>query len=163
MTTAKVHLSKYFWGLAASLVTLLAGAWLMLAPFALGYQPYGAGWIDKTNNDFWFGLGILVVSLIGIVLFVASLVGHLRAVGVVRSRYEAASSGAFKAQQRGSLPSVMRPTDATQAGQQTEFEQAIAMLATTLAADLAERRKAQSADNGRQPAPTMQSAGGENA
>src|SRR5437764_15103110 len=70
-----ITLGKYFWGLGASLLALLIGAWLMVAPFALGYQPYGDSWTGATTNDFWLGLAVVVVSLVGLALFAGSLLG----------------------------------------------------------------------------------------
>jgi hypothetical protein len=73
-------------GLIGALVVLLAGGWLMLAPFALGYQPDGAGWVDATHADFWTGLGIAVIALLAGLLLVADLRGRLRAAGLVAAR-----------------------------------------------------------------------------
>src|SRR5437763_761845 len=76
-----ITLGKYFWGLGASLLALLIGAWLMVAPFALGYQPYGDSWTGATTNDFWLGLAVVVVSLVGLALFAGSLLVALRGMG----------------------------------------------------------------------------------
>jgi uncharacterized membrane protein YcjF (UPF0283 family) len=157
MATADLHLGRHLWGLGASLITLVAGAWLMLAPFALGYQPYGADWISQTHNDFWVGLGVIIVSAIGVGLFVASLRSELRAAGVMRLQRRApasfTASGTTPAGQFGtaaaSAPGVPL---ASAAPQQSDFERAMAALATALAADMAERRKA---ENG--PVQTLQS------
>ena len=52
MRTTLFTPSKYICGMVASLIIFLAGKWLILAPFALGYQPYGADWVSQTTNDF---------------------------------------------------------------------------------------------------------------
>ena len=67
--------------LFASGTTMLAGGWLVLAPFALGYQPAGADWADPTIADFTTGLVLLVLGAIATVVFAVSLVARLRPVG----------------------------------------------------------------------------------
>jgi len=64
-------------GLVASITALLAGGWLMLAPFALGYQPDGAAWSDATVNDFVVSLVLLTLGLIATIAFAAAVVGRL--------------------------------------------------------------------------------------
>jgi hypothetical protein len=78
--------SKYFIGMAGALGGMLVGAWLMLAPFALAYQPSGADWADPTYTDFWSGLPILVVSLIGLVTYALGLVAELRRRGIIERK-----------------------------------------------------------------------------
>ena len=129
-----VGLAKYFWGIATSLITLLTGAWLMLAPFAIGFQPSG-DWIKATQDDFWTGLMVAIVSLLSLLLFVFSLRRELRAAGLIPDQ-----------------PKPVAPTAPSQAAQaliakldEDELERTIAILVASLAADLVERRKA---DNG---------------
>ncbi len=119
-----ISLGRNLWGLGASLVTLLVGASLIVAPFALGYQPYGADWVSQTSNDFWVGLAVVIVSLAGLGLFVGSLLGDLRAAGVIKP--EPQPTGARS-------PSL--------AASEEDPERAIAALAAALAASLAERRQ----------------------
>jgi hypothetical protein len=76
-------LAKHGWALGTCVVTLLAGAWLMLAPFALGYQGYGASWSTQTINQFWLGLGVVVFSALGLALFAIALASELREAGVL--------------------------------------------------------------------------------
>src|SRR5205823_14812486 len=83
MKTTRPSLSKYICGMAASLIIFLAGGWLILAPFALGYQPYGADWVSQTTNSFVMGICVAVVALISFALFFYSLLGSLRTTGVL--------------------------------------------------------------------------------
>jgi hypothetical protein len=83
MEIPRIRLDKHGWTMGACVVTLATGAWLMLAPFALGYQPYGASWDTQTRNQFWLGLGVLVLSAVGLALFAIDLVRELRAAGVL--------------------------------------------------------------------------------
>jgi hypothetical protein len=70
-------------GAIGAAFAMLVGGWLMLAPFALGYQPDGADWVDPTHADFWAGLGLLVVGVIVLLLSAVDLVGRLRAAGAI--------------------------------------------------------------------------------
>jgi hypothetical protein len=74
-------MTKYIIGMVGSFGTLLAGAWLMLAPFALGYQPSGAAWVNATVTDFWTGVILLVISLVGLLLYGLGLTAELRRLG----------------------------------------------------------------------------------
>src|SRR5438874_2833806 len=89
MQTTRLSLSRYIWGMAASLIILLAGGWLILAPFALGYQPYGADWASQTTNDFVTGIPVAVVALVSLAFFFFSLLGALRAAGILAARQQA--------------------------------------------------------------------------
>jgi hypothetical protein len=60
-------------GTLAAFLVLLAGAWLVLAPFALGTQASGQAWTTETRTDVWTGTGVLVIGLAGVAAFVAAL------------------------------------------------------------------------------------------
>jgi hypothetical protein len=60
-------------GTLAAFLVLLAGAWLVLAPFALGTQASGQAWTTETRTDVWTGAGVLVIGLAGVAAFVAAL------------------------------------------------------------------------------------------
>ena len=69
-------------------VLALAGAWLIAAPFLLGYhgagdQRRGAAWADSTRVDVSLGAAILAVS-------VAALLGYLAAAVTWLARYRRA-------------------------------------------------------------------------
>ena len=78
---------KYVIGAVGALLGALAGAWLMLAPFALAYQNSGADWADATYVDFWTGLPLLIVFVAGLILYVLGLVEELRRRGIMRRPY----------------------------------------------------------------------------
>src|SRR5437868_15210546 len=86
MQTTRPSIGKYVCGIAASLIIFLAGGWLVLAPFALGYQPYGADWVSQTTNDFATGIPVAVVALLSFAFFFLSLLGALRAAGILAAR-----------------------------------------------------------------------------
>ena len=80
-------MAKYVVGATGALLGALVGAWLMLAPFALAYQNSGADWADPTFVDFWTGLPLLIVSVVGLILYVSGLVEELRRRGIMRRPY----------------------------------------------------------------------------
>src|SRR5947209_10905581 len=133
MQTTRPSPGKYVCGMVASLAIFLAGGWLILAPFALGYQPYGADWVSQTTNDFVVGICVAVVALVAFVLFFFSLLGSLRASGVIAApqRSQAVAAVAETAPHAG--PAV--------ASTQSDLDRTLATLAQALAADLNMRRQ----------------------
>jgi hypothetical protein len=113
--------------MVASLIIFLAGGWLILAPFALGYQPYGADWVSQTTNDFATGIPVAVVALVSFAFFFLSLLGALRAAGVLVTG------------PRAQVPMTKAPTT-----QQSELDRTLFTLAAALTADLTARRQAAS-------------------
>ena len=73
-------------GLAAGAVALLAGGWLMYAPFAFGYQDFTLSWTDPTITDFYSGLGLVILALLAIAGTAAALWVTLRARGAIAPR-----------------------------------------------------------------------------
>jgi hypothetical protein len=134
MTTARPSLGKYLVGMAASLIIFLAGGWLIPAPFALGYQPYGADWVSQTTNDFVVGICVAVVALVGFGFFFSSLLGSLRTVGVLAARMQPGipSQVTFQPQNQQSL---------VPATSQSDLDQTLSALAKALAADLNARHQ----------------------
>ena len=135
MSVTRPSPGKYVCGMVASLAIFLAGGWLILAPFALGYQPYGADWISQTTNDFVVGICVAAVALVSFVLFFFSLLGSLRASGVIaaaRPRAQAIAA-AEAAPHAGLAPAVATP--------QSDLDRTLATLAQALAADLSMRRQ----------------------
>jgi len=137
MPTTRPALGKYICGMAASLIIFLAGGWLILAPFALGYQPYGADWASQTTNDFATGIPVAVVALIAFAFFFASLLGSLRAAGVLTARTRPAAQVTAPYQAQATAPQALVPY-------QSDLDKTLATLAAALAADLSARRQASS-------------------
>ena len=120
--------------MAASLIIFLAGGWLILAPFALGYQPYGADWVSQTTNSFIMGICVAVVALIAFVLFFYSLLGSLRATGVLVAPSRMVAQAPVAYQTQAPLPQAA-------AQSQNDLDKTLATLAAALAADLSARRQ----------------------
>lgn len=137
MKTTRPSLGKYVCGIAASLIIFLAGGWLILAPFALGYQPYGADWASQTTNSFVMGICVAVLALVAFGLFFYSLLGSLRAteVLVAPSKVVAAAPLPYQAQVAGPQASAQS---------QSDLDKTLATLAAALAADLNSRRQTNS-------------------
>jgi hypothetical protein len=127
--------TKYFVGMAGALGGMLAGAWLMLAPFALAYQPSGAGWADPTYTDFWSGLAILVVSLIGLILYAVGLVGDLRRQGIIERR----ETPEAQQVQAAGMPATQAGGEV--AGGSGDIEQILLPLVTAMLEDMQNRRR----------------------
>jgi hypothetical protein len=120
-------MTKYVIGATGALLGALVGAWLMLAPFALAYQSSGADWADPTYVDFWTGLPLAVISVVGLILYVSGLVEELRQRGIMRRPYAA--------------PTRQAPaTDAT--GSENNVEQVLLPLVTAMLKDMQERDRA---------------------
>src|SRR5713101_8452354 len=133
MQKTRPSLGKYICGMAASLIIFLAGGWLILAPFALGYQSYGAGWVSQTTNSFVLGICVAVVALVAFVLFFMSLIGSLRAAGVLSARPQVVTQAPVSYQATVPQASVQP---------QSDLDKTLATLAAALAADLSSRRQA---------------------
>jgi hypothetical protein len=120
---------KYVIGATGALLGALAGAWLMLAPFALAYQGSGADWADPTFVDFWTGLPLLIVSVVGVILYVSGLVEELRRRGIMRRPY---------AEPAGQPQAPGEPAD-NASGSENNMEQVLLPLVTAMLKDMQER------------------------
>ena len=58
--------TKYLWPLTVSALLVLAGVALLVAPFALSYQPAHASWNVATETSFWSGIGLVVFALLAL-------------------------------------------------------------------------------------------------
>jgi hypothetical protein len=120
-------MAKYVIGATGALLGALVGAWLMLAPFALAYQGSGADWADPTYVDFWTGLPLAVISVVGVILYVSGLIEELRRRGIMRRPYTAPA---------GQAPSTPA-SDAS--GSENNVEQVLLPLVTAMLKDMQER------------------------
>jgi hypothetical protein len=135
MKTTRPTLGKYVCGMAASLIIFLVGGWLILAPFALGYQPYGADWVSQTTNSFVIGICVAVAALVAFILFFNSLLGSLRATGVLVAPTRVVAQAPASYQPQATTPQGVAQT-------QNDLDKTLATLAAALAADLNARRQA---------------------
>jgi hypothetical protein len=84
--------TRFYVGILGGIAGVVGGAWLILAPFALGYQPKNAAWADATKVDVFTGIGILVLGLVGVAAFAAGLAATLRAEGALAPRARRAAA-----------------------------------------------------------------------
>jgi hypothetical protein len=75
-------------GLVATAVTLLGAAWLVLAPFVVGYQPQGDHWVTATRNDLVVGGALLVVSATALFSILVLSVRALRHAATLRAHQD---------------------------------------------------------------------------
>ena len=136
MSVTRPSLGKYICGMVASLAIFLAGGWMILAPFALGYQPSGADWVSQTTNNFIVGICVAVVALVAFALFFFSLLGSLRSAGIVAARQRAQVAAP------AGMPPQAAPAAPVAASGQSDLDRTLATLAQALAADLNSRRQA---------------------
>jgi hypothetical protein len=66
-------------GVAGVAVVFATGVWLIVAPFALGYQHAGAGWTGATRTDVITGGALAAAGFVGLFAVVAGRVGELYA------------------------------------------------------------------------------------
>lgn len=119
---------KYVIGATGALLGALVGAWLMLAPFALAYQGSGADWADPTYVDFWTGLPLAVISVVGLLLYISGLVEELRRRGIMRRPYAA--------------PAGQSPGTPAADTTENNMEQVLLPLVTAMLKDMQERDRA---------------------
>ncbi|GAA3121927.1 MULTISPECIES: hypothetical protein [Nonomuraea] len=74
---------RKFVGAVAAALAVMAGLWQMIAPFALGTQPEDADWTNATQSEFFTGLGVAVVGVVGAIAFVAAIHEDLVVRGLV--------------------------------------------------------------------------------
>jgi peptidoglycan/LPS O-acetylase OafA/YrhL len=75
-------------GLVATVVTLLGAAWLVLAPFVVGYQPQGDDWATATRNDLVVGGALLAVSATALFSILVLSVRALRHAATLRAHQD---------------------------------------------------------------------------
>ncbi|MBF8187320.1 hypothetical protein ITP53_16585 [Nonomuraea sp. K274] len=116
---------RKFVGAVAAALAVLAGLWLMVAPFALGTQPEDSDWTDPTTTEFFTGLGVAVVGLVGVAAFVMAIYQDLVARGLVEVR-----------QRQAEPEPAPEPVPATQETSSAELAALLAPLVEALREDL---------------------------
>jgi hypothetical protein len=103
-------------GVGWSLVSGLAGAWLLISPWALGEQG-GGDWTDVTKAQFWTGAGLVALAAICLLIVASQVMSAMRDAGSVP-----AASARGRAMARTATPN--------------EMDGALVALANALVADL---------------------------
>ena len=123
-------MTKYIVGMSGAVLGLLGGLWMMIAPFAHGYQPSGAGWVGATVNDFWFGCGLVLVSAAGFALYGRLLLEDLGKKGIVERK-----ATVHKRQEAAA------DTDQGSSGGDPAVEQTLVPLLSEMLADMQRQRE----------------------
>jgi hypothetical protein len=127
--------AKHFVGIIGALLGAFVGVWLLVAPSALAYQPEGANWADPTFVDFWTGLPLTVISVVGLILYSLGFAEELRNRGILRRRtYEDALSRDTEAHTVPSQP-------------QSDVEQSLVPLMAAMLQDMQEQRRRREAQD----------------
>ena len=76
--------TKYVWPLVASALMTLAGVALIIWPYT-AHANIG-GWTRGMTTDFWSGIGIAVIGLMGLAAWMRGLKGELTTKGFLAKR-----------------------------------------------------------------------------
>jgi hypothetical protein len=77
-TPDRLRPAPYIAGLAGAAVIALTGVWLIVAPFAVGYQPDGADWVDATIIGIATGAALIVLGLVTLVVLATTIRAEAR-------------------------------------------------------------------------------------
>lgn len=116
--------APFITGLAGGVSVALVGVWLALAPFATGYQPDGADWVDPTVVGVATGVALMALGLGAAVATGLALREELRRRGLAPE--PAADAG------WGDAEAPVEPTR----HDSSDLETVLAPLATALLEDL---------------------------
>ena len=125
-------MTKHFIGIIGALLGAFVGVWLLVAPSVLVYQPEGANWADPTFVDFWTGLPLIVISVLGLILYSLGLAEELRNRGILRRQTYEDHAHHEVAAQTGAPP-------------QGDMEQSLVPLMAAMLQDMQEQRRCREA------------------
>ncbi len=74
----RLRFGRHLCAFAVTAVALLAGVWLMMAPWVLWYPRPAGGWGAPTLIDFWTGVAVVTLSGVTALLYAAALRDALR-------------------------------------------------------------------------------------
>lgn len=92
-TSDRVRPAPYIAGLAGASAVALAGVWLVIAPFASGYQPDGADWVDATLVGVASGAALILLGLVTMIVLVRALRAEARRRGITPRTVEQTATG----------------------------------------------------------------------
>ncbi len=142
---------RYVSALAATTIALLAGVWLITAPWVLRYPRPVSGWGSMVLTDFWTGTAVVVLTAVTFMLY-----GRQIAHAFWTQSLPAAEVTEPVATPRAATPTPDAPTDeatdtsanpaepekipATVALAAADIDELLVPIATALLTDLAQRR-----------------------
>jgi hypothetical protein len=81
-TADRLRPTPFIAGLAGAVAVMFVGVWLLIAPFAVGYQPDGADWVDGTIVGVATGAAVLLLGLLTLVVVAGALRAEVRRRGL---------------------------------------------------------------------------------
>lgn len=144
-------------GAVTSCLAMLAGLWLILAPFALGTQPANTDWKNETFTDVWSGIGLGTLGLIGVIIFTTALLQHLAQRGLISPRTDRRQATTASTSDQ---PEPEHATASAAPSPSSDLDKLIAPLVESLTTDLARDRETASAttnNSARHPQSTPES------
>jgi len=81
-TSDRLRPTPFIAGLAGATTIILIGIWLATAPFAVGYQPDGADWVDATIIGVATGAGVTLLGLATLIVVAGALRAEVRRRGL---------------------------------------------------------------------------------
>jgi hypothetical protein len=83
MTTSdRLRPAPFIAGFAGAVAVALTGVWLLVAPFAVGYQPEDAEWVDATIVGVATGGALVVLGLVLVLVIATALRDEVRRRGL---------------------------------------------------------------------------------
>jgi hypothetical protein len=128
--------TKYLWPLTVSALLVLAGVALLVAPFALSYQPAHASWNVATETSFWSGIGLIVFALLALFGW---FTGLRQAVEEAFAAPEAEEVRQEPLPLKAGKPAVAPTREAQAAEANLDTDEVLRKLAVTVLRDLEER------------------------
>ncbi len=92
-TADRLRPTPFIAGLAGATSVILIGIWLATAPFAVGYQPDGADWVDATIVGVATGAGVILLGLVTLIVVAGALRAEVRRRGLAPSAQPAPTDG----------------------------------------------------------------------
>ncbi|MFG1709771.1 hypothetical protein ACFLIM_42005 [Nonomuraea sp. M3C6] len=105
---------RYLAGLVASAAALVAGGWLLLAPFALGHEG------DQRTIDLATGAGVCLIAMVTAMAWATAWRARLRADGVLAQRRPALAPEPPAVPSAEELHALLKPLVAALAADQAD-------------------------------------------
>lgn len=139
-----MRVGRFVSAIAATMIALLAGIWLMVAPWLLGYPRPTAAWGDPVLIDFWTGVAVIVLAALALTAYGRVSARALKPVGAhVRARHaDEVSATVARVEETppaGNAAEPPRAAPAPQVPASAELDDILVPIATALLSDLAKR------------------------
>lgn len=130
-TPDRLRPTPFVAGLAGATSVILIGIWLIAAPFAVGYQPDGADWVDATIVGVATGAGVILLGLATLLVVAGALRAEVRRRGLAPTNQPAPTDSDAEADTDDDTQHTAQPAD---------LDTVLATLATALLEDVRDAR-----------------------